>query len=88
VVIEEVVTKLAGNVARTKHSVVTPYLFHLYHQHDLLDLAKFTKYDTGLRILEYDLTEEIPKEPREKKEEEEEVPKLNDKRQKSMDPGS
>jgi len=83
-VLEEVVTKLASNVARAKYIVIAPYLFHLYHYHELFDLQEVTEYKTGLHLLQYDLTSEIPKETDEE-DEEEKGQKLNNKRRKLTD---
>jgi len=81
IVIAEVVGKLADHIGRNKNSVITPYLFHLYHHHDLLNVQELVQYDTGIHLFRYDLTGEIKKDF-EDEGEEEEAPKLVDSRDK------
>jgi len=58
-VIAEVVTKLADHVAKVKQSLISPYLFHLYHRNKVLTDEEATAYQVGVSLLEHNLIDEV-----------------------------
>ena len=83
--------KLADHVTRAKASPVSTYLFHLYHQQELLSAAEIIQYDTGKTLLSYGLSGEEAEDPVESEPEELPEERLTDprtKKRKSTDPGS
>lgn len=95
-VIGDVVAKLAGHVAKSKYSPISPYLYHLYHHKEVLALDEIVTYNTGSKILKYGLTNELePDHPESKEEKEAEAKEAKEdalerwgRRRKSIDPAA
>lgn len=50
-IIHGIVAKLAKNATRNKTNPISPYLFHLYHAHDVLSPEEIVVYNTGVALL-------------------------------------
>lgn len=70
--IDGVVIKLADHVGKSKSSLISPYLFHLYFHHEVLSPNEIVTYNIGLEILKFGLTGEL--EPDHPKLDKEEIP--------------
>jgi len=89
-VIAGIVSKLANHVGKSKLSPISPYLFHLYHQVEVLSSKEMIEYNIGVSLLKYGLTSEVklghPKSEDEELEEEEQLVDHKERWRKSTDP--
>jgi len=91
-VIAGIVSKLANHVEKSKLNPMCPYLFHLYHQAEVLNSEEMIEYNTGDSLLKYSLTNEVEPDhlefEDEKPKEEEQLVDRKERKRKSTNPTS
>ena len=58
-IIQEVVSKLVSNLEKGIPSLISPYLFHLYHRNECLRGEEMDMLESAKYCLEYDVSPEV-----------------------------